>query len=59
MRPAASPHWAARTTQLRAILASISENKDLVRRLNQDEVKVDNIVDAEQNADGSVTFFVR
>jgi hypothetical protein len=45
--------------QLRAIRASISENKDLVRKLNQDDVKVDNIVDAEQAADGSVTFFVR
>ncbi len=41
------------------IQSSIKENKDLVQRLSARGVKIDNIVNAEQAADGSMTFWVR
>jgi len=41
------------------IQASIKGNKDLVRRLGERGVKIDDVVNAEQAADGSMTFWVR
>ena len=41
------------------IQASIKDNKDLVKRLGERGVNIDDIVNAEQAADGSVTFWVR
>ncbi|KQV70215.1 hypothetical protein [Rhizobium sp. Root1220] len=40
------------------IQASIDTNKALVRRLDARGVNVDNIINAEQAADGSMTFYV-
>ncbi len=39
------------------IRASIEANKPLVRRLNEEGVSVRNIVNADQAADGSITFY--
>ncbi len=41
------------------IQASIKENKDLMKRLDERGVKIDDVVNAEQAADGSMTFWVR
>ncbi|MBB2751763.1 UNVERIFIED_ORG: hypothetical protein GGI57_002451 [Rhizobium aethiopicum] len=42
-----------------AIQASIDANRSLAHRLNNEGVDVRNIVNAEQAADGSLTFYVR
>ncbi|MBX4956327.1 hypothetical protein [Rhizobium lentis] len=44
---------------IRGIQASIDANRSLVHRLNNEGVDVRNIVNAEQAADGSLTFYVR
>ncbi|UVD58068.1 hypothetical protein NE852_07650 [Rhizobium sp. Pop5] len=44
---------------IRGIQASIDANKSLAHRLNNEGVDVRNIVNAEQAADGSMTFYVR
>jgi len=44
---------------IRGIRASIDANRSLARRLNNEGVDVRNIVNAEQAADGSLTFYVR
>lgn len=44
---------------IRGIQASIDANRSLARRLNHEGVDVRNIVNAEQAADGSLTFYVR
>ncbi len=41
------------------IQASIKENKPLVEKLAAKGIKVDDVVNAQQAADGSVTFFIR
>lgn len=41
------------------IQASIKDNKELVKRLGERGVKIDDVVNAEQAADGSITFWVR
>jgi hypothetical protein len=41
------------------IQASIEANKPLTRQLGQEGVAVRNIVNADQAADGSVTFYVQ
>ncbi|MBB3446416.1 MULTISPECIES: hypothetical protein [unclassified Rhizobium] len=42
-----------------AIQASIDANKSLAHQLNNDGVNIRNVVNAEQAADGSITFYVR
>lgn len=42
-----------------AIQASIDANKSLAHKLNNDGVNIRNVVNAEQAADGSITFYVR
>jgi hypothetical protein len=42
-----------------AIQASIDANRSLAHRLNSDGVNIRNVVNAEQAADGSITFYVR
>jgi len=42
-----------------AIQASIDANRSLARKLNNDGVNIRNVVNAEQAADGSITFYVR
>ncbi|MBX4931682.1 hypothetical protein [Rhizobium bangladeshense] len=44
---------------IRGIQASIDANRSLAHRLNNEGVDVRNIVNAEQAADGGVTFYVR
>ena len=44
---------------VRGIQASIDANRSLAHRLNNEGVDVRNIVNAEQAADGSLTFYVR
>ncbi|OWV76327.1 hypothetical protein ATY77_05200 [Rhizobium sp. R634] len=44
---------------VRDIQASIDANRSLAHRLNNEGVDVRNIVNAEQAADGSLTFYVR
>ncbi|RUM21183.1 hypothetical protein EFQ99_27215 [Rhizobium vallis] len=44
---------------VRGIQASIDANKSLAHRLNNEGVDIRNIVNAEQAADGSMTFYVR
>ncbi|MEZ2126604.1 MULTISPECIES: hypothetical protein [unclassified Sinorhizobium] len=44
---------------VQGIQASIDANRPLARELNQQGVEVRNVVNAEQAADGSVTFYVR
>ncbi|MEK1897301.1 MAG: hypothetical protein AAAB20_29190 [Rhizobium sp.] len=41
------------------IQASIKENKPLVEKLAAKDIKVDDVVNAQQAADGSITFFIR
>ncbi|SEI19201.1 hypothetical protein SAMN05216228_10458 [Rhizobium tibeticum] len=41
------------------IQASIRENKRLVEKLAAKDIKVDDVVNAQQAADGSITFFIR
>lgn len=41
------------------IQVSIKDNKDLVKRLGERGVKVNDVVNAQQAADGSITFWVR
>ncbi|WFU91380.1 hypothetical protein QA644_24775 (plasmid) [Rhizobium sp. CC1099] len=41
------------------IQASIKENKPLVEKLAAKGIKVDDVVNAQQAADGSITFFIR
>ncbi len=41
------------------IQASIRENKPLVKKLAAKDIKVDDVVNAQQAADGSITFFIR
>src|SRR5262245_45855827 len=55
--PATAPERSMRGIQ--AIQASIDANRPLVRALNQQGVSVRNVVNAEQAADGSLTFYVR
>jgi hypothetical protein len=45
--------------QVRDIQASIDANKLLANQLARDGVNIRDIVNAEQAADGSVTFYVR
>jgi hypothetical protein len=42
-----------------AIQASIDANNSLAHKLNNDGVNIRNVVNAEQAADGSITFYVR
>jgi len=42
-----------------AIQASIDANRSLAHKLNNDGVAIRNVVNAEQAADGSITFYVR
>ncbi|MFS8144615.1 hypothetical protein ATY78_21500 [Rhizobium sp. R635] len=44
---------------IHGIQASIDANRSLAHRLNNEGVDVRNIVNAEQAADGSLTFYVR
>lgn len=44
---------------VRGIQASIDANRSLAHRLNNEGVDIRNIVNAEQAADGSMTFYVR
>ncbi|MBB3657484.1 hypothetical protein FHX15_002716 [Rhizobium sp. BK650] len=46
-------------SDVRAIQASIDANKSLAHKLNNDGVNIRNVVNAEQAADGSITFYVR
>ena len=42
-----------------AIQASIDANRSLAHKLNNDGINIRNVVNAEQAADGSITFYVR
>ncbi|MBB3459881.1 hypothetical protein [Rhizobium sp. BK377] len=42
-----------------AIQASIDANRSLAHKLNNEGVNIRNVVNAEQAADGSITFYVR
>ena len=42
-----------------SIQASIKENKALSKRFAEKNIKVDDVVNAQQAADGSITFWVR
>jgi hypothetical protein len=42
-----------------AIQASIDANRSLAHQLNDDGVNIRNVVNAEQAADGGITFYVR
>ncbi|AHF83383.1 hypothetical protein RLEG3_16810 [Rhizobium leguminosarum bv. trifolii WSM1689] len=55
------PHSAPQRSgqAIRGIQASIDANRSLAHRLNNEGVDVRNIVNAEQAADGSMTFYVR
>lgn len=55
------PHSAPQRSgdAIRGIQASIDANRSLAHRLNNEGVDVRNIVNAEQAADGSLTFYVR
>ncbi|PDT30200.1 hypothetical protein CO660_09035 [Rhizobium sp. L9] len=55
--PRSAPERSGQT--IRGIQASIDANRSLAHRLNNEGVDVRNIVNAEQAADGSVTFYVR
>ncbi|QFY63597.1 hypothetical protein FZ934_25500 (plasmid) [Rhizobium grahamii] len=44
---------------IRHIQASINSNRQLVRRLNKRGVDVRTVVNAEQAADGSMTFYIK
>jgi hypothetical protein len=44
---------------IRGIQASIDANRSLAHRLNNEGVNIRNVVNAEQAADGSITFYVR
>lgn len=44
---------------IQGIQASIEANRPLARQLNQQGVSIRNVVNAEQAADGSLTFYVR
>ncbi|NKM82917.1 hypothetical protein GFL54_00960 [Rhizobium laguerreae] len=44
---------------IRGIQASIDANRSLAHRLNNEGVNIRNVVNAEQAADGSLTFYVR
>ncbi len=46
-------------SDVHAIQASIDANKSLAHKLNNDGVNIRNVVNAEQAADGSITFYVR
>lgn len=41
------------------IQAAINENKPLVEKLAAKGIKIDDVVNAQQAADGSITFFIR
>ncbi|CAN7286586.1 hypothetical protein LJR245_001371 [Rhizobium leguminosarum] len=55
------PHSAPQRSgqAIRGIQASIDANRSLANRLNNEGVNIRNVVNAEQAADGSVTFYVR
>ena len=55
------PHSAPQRSgdAIRGIQASIDANKSLAHRLNNEGVDIRNVVNAEQAADGSMTFYVR
>lgn len=56
------PHGAAppRTAEgVKNIQASIKANKELTKKLEAKGISVENVVNAEQAADGSITFFIR
>lgn len=55
--PATAPERSMQA--IRGIQASIDANRPLVRQLNQQGVNVRNVVNAEQAADGSLTFYTR
>ncbi|MBB3389776.1 hypothetical protein FHT82_002516 [Rhizobium sp. BK275] len=44
---------------IHAIQASIDANRSLAHKLNNDGIAIRNVVNAEQAADGSITFYVR
>lgn len=55
------PHSAPQRSgeAIRGIRASIDANRSLAHRLNNEGVNIRNVVNAEQAADGSLTFYVR
>ncbi|KQV83558.1 hypothetical protein [Rhizobium sp. Root1220] len=59
-QPDASDAAPPRTSEgVKNLQASIKANKDLTKKLEAKGISVDNVVNAQQAADGSITFFIK